>query len=283
MTALVAVETVVLLALVVLVAGLLRSHAAILRRLHEIDEAERSGNRSAATPAFRPMPGMPAPADHDDFPSGADLSGTDLNGDAVGLRVVGVDHDTVIAFLSSGCSTCQRFWTAFAQPGGVPLPDGTRLVVAVKDPAEESIPALIELAAPGLPIVHSSAAYSDYRVPGSPYFALVEGTTGRVRGEGTGLDWDQIGGLLAQATGDLRWSMGEEGRRIPKPKADADRELDLDRALLAVGIAPGDPSLYQATAAPELFGTGDSGSDAPRDRSAAGDERGDVTGGGERP
>ena len=37
MAALIAIETVVLVLLTVLVAGLLRSHAAILARLHELD------------------------------------------------------------------------------------------------------------------------------------------------------------------------------------------------------------------------------------------------------
>ena len=53
MTALVVLETVVLAVLVVLVSGLLRSHATILRRLHElgVDTAERP----------RPRPDQPAP------------------------------------------------------------------------------------------------------------------------------------------------------------------------------------------------------------------------------
>jgi hypothetical protein len=79
-------------------------------------------------------------------------------------------------------------------------------------------------------VVMSSAAWTDYRVPGSPYFVLVDGPAGRVRGEGTGAHWDQVKNLLRQAADDA---------------ADAGREVRIDRELLAHGIAPGDPSLYR--------------------------------------
>ncbi len=76
----------------------------------------------------------------------------------------------------------------------------------------------------------SSAAWTDYQVPGSPYFVLVDGTEGRVRGEGTGANWDQVKNLLRQADDDA---------------SDSSREVRIDRELLAHGIAPGDPSLYR--------------------------------------
>jgi hypothetical protein len=34
----------------------------------------------------------------------------------VTVRVTGVEHDTIVAFLSSGCTTCQKFWDAFRKP-----------------------------------------------------------------------------------------------------------------------------------------------------------------------
>ena len=100
-----------------------------------------------------------------------------------------------------------------------------RVVVVVKDASEESVTALRELAVPNITVVMSSAAWGDYRVPGSPYFVLVDGAAGRVRGEGTAATWEQVRRLLLQAIGD-------------------DRELAIDRELLAHGIGPGDPSLY---------------------------------------
>ena len=48
MTAIVSVETVLLVLLVVLVAGLLRSHAEILRRLGPASEDEAAGGRDPA-------------------------------------------------------------------------------------------------------------------------------------------------------------------------------------------------------------------------------------------
>ena len=59
---------------------------------------------------------------------------------------------------------------------------------------------------------------------------LVDGPAGRVRGEGTGADWEQVKNLLRQAADDA---------------SDDGREARIDRELLAHGIAPGDPSLYR--------------------------------------
>ena len=66
-------------------------------------------------------------------------------------------------------------------------------------------------------------------MPGSPYFVLVDGPEGRVRGEGTGANWDQVWNLLRQA-------------------ADDSNEQLIDRELLSHGVAPGDPSLYRTAA-----------------------------------
>ncbi len=245
MTAILVVTSLVLVGVVVLLVGLLRSHAAILRRLHELELVGSEAPRRADPVEFRPMPGMPEPVGLTAFPTGADIVGVDLAGDAMVVGVVGASHATVLAFLSSGCTTCQRFWEAFADLDALHLPDNTRLVVVVKGVDAESPSVLRSLVPAGLTVVMSSRAWNDYAVPGSPYFTLVDGRTGTVRGEGTGLDWAQVAGLLAQATGDLRFTMGDRGRRIPKPASDAEREEELDRALFAVGIEPGDPSLYQ--------------------------------------
>jgi hypothetical protein len=76
----------------------------------------------------------------------------------------------------------------------------------------------------------SSAAWTDYSVPGSPYFALVDGRAGKVTGEGTGAHWDQVKNLLRQASDDA---------------TDDSREARIDRELLEHGIEPGDASLYR--------------------------------------
>jgi hypothetical protein len=248
MAALVAVETVVLVLLAVLVVGLLRSHAAILRRLHELGVGVADPGGDDRSPV-RVLAGVPEPVDR---PSSVahDLSGRGLGEDVVALRVVGAPHDTLLAFLSSGCLTCGRFWEAFADRRTLHLPPGTRLVVVTKDPAEESPSRLAELAAPGLDVVMSSRAWNAYSVPGSPYFVYVEGRTGRVRGEGTGTTWEQVAGLLAQATGDLTFTAGPTAARRPKTGGDAEREARIDRELMAAGIFPGDPTLFEVSPPP---------------------------------
>lgn len=252
MAALVAIETVVLVLLAVLVAGLLRSHAAILRRLHELGAGLEQGDApgEAQPVPFRTRPGTPAPADAS-AADGADIAGTGLRGEAIAASVVGTSHDTLLAFLSSTCLTCERFWEAFRHPESLHLPEATRLVVVAKDASEESPARLEQLAAPGLDVILSSRAWVDYGVPGSPYVIYVEGATGRIRGQGTGMSWEQVAGLLAQATGDSAFTTPpERGRRRRKPAGDAEREDAVDRQLLAAGIHPGDPSLYASPGEP---------------------------------
>ncbi|HEV7527214.1 MAG TPA: hypothetical protein VGP92_19825 [Acidimicrobiia bacterium] len=227
-TAILVVESVVLVLLTLLVAGLLRSHAEILRRLHALgagldpdaDSTPISLNRSVDLRA----------SDPDSFAAAVDVVGAGLRDDAVHVSIVGTRHRTLLAFLSSGCLTCQGFWDAFADAPGLDLPDDIRLVVVTKNGDEESMSALRGLAPSGVPVVMSSAAWTDYRVPGSPYFVLIDGSEGRVRGEGTGAHWDQVKNLLRQAADDA---------------TDDTREVRIDRELLAHGIEPGDPSLYR--------------------------------------
>jgi hypothetical protein len=49
-----------------------------------------------------------------------------------------------------------------------------------------------------------------------------------------------------------------------KPRSDADREVEVDRALLASGIGPGHPSLYLDIVDTSLPATADSPSAAGR-------------------
>jgi hypothetical protein len=226
--ALLAVNLVILALVLFLVFGLLRSHAAILRRLHELEGKE---------------PG-PAPVRLAD-PSAAarSVQGETLSGETAVVAVAGVERDTILVFLSSGCLTCREFWTAFAGDG-VTLPARTRLVIVAKDLSEESPSELAKLAPRGVDLVCSSKAWSDYEVPGSPYVIAVEGATGRIQGEGTGMSWEQVAGLLAQATGDRTYVVGDAARNVAKPIGDVEREARVDQELLSAGILPGDPSLF---------------------------------------
>ncbi|MCU1354115.1 MAG: hypothetical protein JWM05_3324 [Acidimicrobiales bacterium] len=254
MTVVVVVEGVVIALLALLVVGLLRSHAEILRRLHQLGAGLEPDEAPAPPPGgprpgrdFQVMPQVPSPPDREAFGGVADIAGAGVDDDAVTVRVTGVEHDTIVAFLSAGCLTCQRFWDAFRKPKKLGLPAGVRLVVVTKGRHEESPTAIGRLAPPGIPLVMSSDAWVDYDVPGSPYFVLVHGPSGRVRGEGTGPDWEQVSSLLNQASGDSAADADLAGRRVRKPVSDAEREARVDRELLAAGVRPGDPSLYEAT------------------------------------
>ena len=261
MTAVVVALGLVVLVLAVLVVGLLRSHAEILKRLHDlgagIDSSVPAARVAAETGTeahdhgpqpgsdFQVMPQMPSPPDRVGFGGSADIAGVNAAGnETVTVRVAEVEHDTIVAFLSSGCLTCQKFWDAFRKPRKLGLPANTRIVVVTKGPHEESPSAVAQLAPPGIPTVMSSQAFTDYDIPGSPYFVQVHGPTGRVRGEGTGPDWDQVSGLLSQASGDAALNTALAGSQVPKPDADAEREARIDSELYAAGVAPGDPSLY---------------------------------------
>jgi hypothetical protein len=225
-TTILVAESAVLVLLTLLVAGLLRSHAEILRRLHALGAGlEPDESVSVASPGtidLRPADGS--------FAAATDIDGTGLRDDAAHIAVVGARHRTMLAFLSSGCLTCQEFWSAFADTARLDLPADMRLVVVTKDAAEESISALRRIAPQGVSVVMSSAAWLDYNVPGSPYFVLVDGRIGRVRGEGTGATWEQVKNLLRQASDDAD---------------DSSREARIDRELRAHGVEPGDPSLYR--------------------------------------
>jgi hypothetical protein len=240
MTALVAVETVILALLCVLVAGLLRAYATVLRRLHALDGGGGVAQAGEAPP-FRTISSVPEPSrieGREEWQPAHDLDGVSLAGEIVAARTVGMQHDTVLAFLSSGCEGCTGFWHELASPGSWQLPADTRLLVVSKSAGEESPAALGQLCPPGVDLLMSSQAWTDYAVPGSPYIVVVDGQTGRVKGEGSGTSFSQIGGLIRQAA--------DDSRQLNKPAADREREEDVDRILLGAGIGPGDASLYAA-------------------------------------
>ena len=230
MTVLILVETVLLAVLTVLVAGLLRAYGTVLRRLHELDHGG-----SARQFAVQP----PTPSPSAEFGPAHDVAGQTLSGELATTRVAGVEHDTLLLFLSSGCATCETFWAELGAP--VDLPSNTRLLVVAQDAAEESPRELAALAPDGVDVVLSSAAWRDYEVPGSPHAVYVDGRSGRIRGEGTGQSLRQVTELLAQATGEVGFVTGAAA---PKSLRDQRQETVVDRELLAAGILPGDPRLY---------------------------------------
>jgi hypothetical protein len=226
-TALVVALAVAVLLLAVLVAGLLRSHAEILRALHELGaglELDRADGPVDVT-----IEGVRTPRRSSSAETADVISGRTLEGEAVALSLT-TGTDTLLAFLSSGCTTCGAFWEAFAE-SRLEVPGGARLVVVTRSLDEESASALASRAPRHVPLVTSSSAWEGFGVPGSPYFVYVDGT-GRIVGEGSAASWPAVATLMGQAHADdahRRGRLSREGRD--------------DAALAAAGIRPGDPSL----------------------------------------
>jgi hypothetical protein len=225
MTALDGIQIAAIALLGLLVIGLLKSHAEILRQLHELG-AGRGEETGHPVPVGLASGGASGAAAHD-------VAGRTPAGEAAVVAVLGVAHDTLLAFLSSGCLTCAGFWEALGAGGDLGLPADMRVVAVTKDPGEESAAAIRGLA-PGQTVVMSTQAWFDYEVPGSPYFVHVNATTGRVAGEGTASTWEQVVSLVSRAAAD-----------VTRSQVGARRQEDrIDQELTAAGILPGDPSLY---------------------------------------
>jgi hypothetical protein len=147
---------------------------------------------------------------------------------------------TLLAFLSTGCTTCAGFWDAFHEGRPIVLDGGARprIVVVTKGPENEQVNAVASRPPLGGTIVMSTDAWNDYRVPASPYFVLVDGLHGVV-GEGSAASFAQLAGLLDRATADL-------GVVAPSGRSGArGTEERIDLELLRAGITPGHESLYR--------------------------------------
>jgi hypothetical protein len=229
-TALIVVEGAAILLLGLLVVGLLRSHAEILRQLHELG-ADRDGDIGVTTPVDLSVGGSTGSA-------AQDVSGLTPRGEAAAIGVSGTGHDTLLAFLSSGCLTCAGFWQALGRTDNLGLPTRTRVIAVTKSPGDESQAAVRDLAPAGRTVVMSTQAWQDYEVPGSPYFVHVSGPNRRVVGEGTASTWEQVVSLVARANEDR---MARTARHQDDEPAGAAR---IDAELMAAGVLPGDPTLY---------------------------------------
>ena len=224
MTTLAVIEAVALALLAMVVAGLLRSHADILRALDELGvgragdpRADGSDNRGSNR-GRRPMAIQEA----------HQLRGHTIDGESIAVALGSADS-AVLAFLSATCHSCERFWDEFTRPE---FAAGERRLIVVVQSGDD-LDRIHRLAGDDLLVVVSDDAWSRYDVPGSPHFVLVDG--GVVAGEGTAPDWQRVNGLLrhgnAAAHGRLGWAARDNAARI-------------DRELAGAGILPGHPSLY---------------------------------------
>jgi hypothetical protein len=198
MTYVVAALAVVVALTVVLLAGVLRSHAEILRALHDVGiyadgrDQPAAGARlgGAAAGTADPDEGLPATASG---PAPAHVSGSTPEGELVSLELHGRREPTLLAFLTTGCVTCLTFWEALATEQ---LP-GFRVVVLTRGDEAESPGAVAELAPEGVTTLLSTQAWEDFGVPGAPYFIQVE--QGRMVGEGVATSWEQLVRMLDRA------------------------------------------------------------------------------------
>jgi hypothetical protein len=153
------------------------------------------------------------------------------------------DGFTLLAFLSSGCSTCSAFWEALQAPESFPLPQGTRVAIVTKGPDRELPAEVARLATGRVPVVMSTEAWLEYEVPGSPFFALVDGASGSIVGQGVAPHIEQLLDLIRRAEHDR--GHHRRTRRRPTARVNGpEREADADEVLQMAGIRPGDPSLY---------------------------------------
>lgn len=236
---LVGAEAAAIVVLGLFVVALAHSYAGLAARL------EQRGAEGARDPSEGRPPRARARSIGEQSSKALHIVGVSPSGDDVALPIAGVVQDTLLAFLSSTCRSCEHLWRELQDgPQGL-LPDAMRLVIVPKGPDRESPSAIASLAPPGCDVVMSSAAWSDFDIPGSPYFVLVEGGSGEVAGEGTGLSWSQVVELMGVSSGDAAITDAER-RTTRKPRRDRQHEEEIDRLLMDAGILPGDPSLYPA-------------------------------------
>lgn len=244
MTVVVAAETAVLALLALIVAGLLRSHAEILVRIAALEERRGSADNLSLDPSIPPVAADRSTA------AAIDVLGTNLRGEPVQVGFRAGGENTLLAFLSSGCETCEGFWRAFRKQN-LQLPGHTKLAIVTKDTEVESPSRLLKLAPAAARVVMSSAAWSAYDVPTSPYFVLIDGTSARIAGEGAAATWEQLQQLMEDAILDA--GMQTTPARPDAPRSGVDRRtsdshpariLEADHSLMAAGIGPDHPSLW---------------------------------------
>jgi hypothetical protein len=125
-------------------------------------------------------------------PAGAaapEVSGVDLDGRPV---LLATEQHHVLAFLTSGCTSCAWWWQQLGTAGPAVLPG---VVAVTPDPGSDAPVDIRPLAGDRLRVIMSSDAWESYGIKAGSSFVVVE--RGRVRAAGTASDWD---GLVALVT-----------------------------------------------------------------------------------
>ena len=174
----------------------------------------RSG-RSSDSRSDRPVESPPNPLADPEFvaglrpvPSGlgdgpptwsaSDLTGVHPDGSPVQVVLAGRTRPVLLVFLTTDCDGCDQFWAGLADP-----PVGVDTVIVTKGPDAASVAGVAARAerVPGLPVVMSDAAWSDYRVTGYPFLVLVNPAERAILGESVAFWWSDIDVLVGSAGG----------------------------------------------------------------------------------
>ena len=230
---------VVILLLGIVVVGLLRNHAEVLRRLDRLgvrlDDADRPDHQHDSTLALRSGPTTNGSA------SVSDLVGVTPEGEPATVSSSIGDDPLLLAFLSTSCTSCTNFWERFEAPASLIGRTRFRVAVVTLGPEEESPTRAIGLRRGTADVLMSSSAWSDYAVPGAPYFVVIDPRAGEVIGEGTAATFPALEEFLLDASNDREWD-----RARARDRTDADREMMIDHDLREAGISPNDPRLYHS-------------------------------------
>lgn len=216
----------------ILVVGLLRSHADILRRLESIGAGLEGGahDHDVSSQITLTRKSGALVADRR-------ISGITPDGESVALSLSAGEDPTLLAFLSTTCSSCTPFWDGLESSAMRFDGHRHRVVVVTLGESEESPTRAQSLARPGVDVVMSSSAWSEFEVPGAPYFILLEPGTSRIIGEGSAMTYESLTEFLTDATNDQEWDLRVGG-------GVASEESRIDSDLKEAGILPGDPRLY---------------------------------------
>lgn len=228
MLTLVIIEGIVILLLALLVAGLLRSHAEILRAL----DALGAGPGAAAVPTRSARTGRAIAVDS--------LTGSTPQGGAGAVALTGQRGHVLLAFLSTGCLGCRTFWESLGTRSDLPDPD-IRPVIVTKGPEGESPAEVARMAPLGVTTLMSTEAWDAFSVPGTPFFQLIDASRGVSVGEGSAVNWEQLVDLM-------RRGLAESGHRQQRGSlrlSTKERLRDSGEELRQAGIHPGDASLFQ--------------------------------------
>jgi hypothetical protein len=217
-----------------LVAGLLRSHAEILRKLDSLgagvdagDHAHGQEHRLTLAPTQNAVGEAP------------DIAGVNPDGEPVVVSATVGSDPLLIAFLSTSCSSCIVFWENLDRPTQIFGDRRHRILITTLGESEESPTRAQSLARGEADVVMSTQAWQDYEVPGAPYFVVVDPREG-VIGQGSASTFESLEQFLVDSTNDRLWDRARRlGRRV-----DADDAQMMDEELRRAGIEPGDKSLY---------------------------------------